>query len=152
VIQNRIVLPILLAAMFVGFGILSGCGARQENGSADGDVENVISQLPPDTPASLSEVDHIVFVGLKESCACTRNRIDESWRVLQNSLATAPETGVQRIQRDIDREEALELHRVKPLMVAPGLYFLNAENQLIELLQGEISEQQLSVLLQPFTD
>lgn len=151
-IHNRIALPLLIAAMLMGLSTLGGCGATQERDTAESGVESVDAQLSPDITANLNQVDHIVFVGLKESCACTRNRIDESWRVLQNSLATVPEIEVQRIQRDINKEEALELHRLKPLMVAPGLYFLNAENQLIELLQGEVSEQQLSALLQPATD
>jgi hypothetical protein len=148
VIHNRIALPLLLVSMLVGMSTLNGCGASQESGTTERDVTEVSTEVSTST----NQVDHIVFVGLKESCDCTRNRIDESWRVLQHSLATVPDIGVQRIQRDVHREDALQLHRLKPLMVAPGLYFLDAEDQLIELLQGEISEQQLSALLQSASD
>jgi len=143
---------LLMVAVLAGLGTHSGCGARQDNNATDGEAESAVTQAVTGTSVNLNPVDHIVFVGLQESCACTRNRINESWRVLQNSLATAPEISVQRIQRDVDKKAALELHRLKPLLVAPGLYFLDAENQLIGMLQGEVSAQQLSTLLQPTAD
>jgi len=134
----------LLLAVFA----VSGCG-----GNSDGATDGAQSQgagtsaAVADSSARLP-IASITFIGLKEACPCTRNRIDESWRVLQNTLALVPDLPVVRLQRDVDKEASLQLIRQHSLLVAPGLYFLDAERRIVELLQGEVTEKQILDLLQ----
>lgn len=144
--KTRILLLLLLGVMFVGLSSFNGCGARQEGAGETALVETG-SEGATNVLVNLDQIDQIVFVGLKECCACTRNRIDESWRVLQNVLTTMPELTVKRIRRDIDKEEALQLTQLRSMMVAPGIYFLNSEQGVVELLQGEVTEKQILALL-----
>ena len=89
----------------------------------------------------------IVFVGQDQACKCTRERIEKSWSVLQTALAGGPEVEVKRIQWDVDEEEAKKYESMKPVMALPAIYFLDDEGSLIELLQGEVEDHQVSALL-----
>ena len=93
-------------------------------------------------------VDRIVFVGQKEACPCTRNRIDASWAALESVLGREPAVPVERIQLDIDAARAEEYAKLKAIMVVPGIYFLNEKGGLVELLQGEVSPEQVTAVLQ----
>ena len=107
---------------------------------------------PSQEPAAVEEmrgrIESIVFVGQKEACECTRNRIDVSWKALQDTLKDGPQIPVKRIQLDVDGEEAKKLNEQKPLVVAPGIYFLDAKEVVIALLQGEVRVDQIMSLLQ----
>lgn len=94
------------------------------------------------------KVVSIVFVGQKQACDCTRNRIETTWNTLTEVLKKKPELPVKRIARDVDVEEAENMAVLKPLMVAPGIYFLGAQDDIVDLLQGEVSKEQIeSVIL-----
>lgn len=89
----------------------------------------------------------IVFVGQKEACDCTRNRIDGTWQALQKALEGRSDIEVKRLERDVDEAEADRFDDMKSLMVAPGVYFLDREGKLIQMLQGELTETQLQAVL-----
>jgi len=89
----------------------------------------------------------IVFVGQDQACQCTRERIEKSWSALQAALVGGPGVQVKRIQWDVDEEEAQKYERMKPVMVLPGIYFLDGEGKLIELLQGEVEVSQVAAML-----
>ncbi len=96
----------------------------------------------------ISAVVRIVFVGQKEACNCTRDRIDGSWSILQDTLKEWKTIAIERIQLDVDEKRYKELGNTKPLMVAPGLYFYDANNKLLDMLQGETEAYQiLNVLM-----
>ncbi len=93
------------------------------------------------------QVSRIVFVGQKDACECTRKRIDTTWEALQSVLATGPAVPVERIQLDVDEKNTERYHAMRALIVAPGIYFLDNDGDLIELLQGEVREDQISEML-----
>ena len=94
-----------------------------------------------------AKVARIVFVGQKQACDCTRKRIEASWNVLDEVLKARPKLPVERIQRDVNKQAAQKVFAHKPLMVAPGIYFLDAKGGLVKLLQGEVSKAQIEQLL-----
>ena len=102
-----------------------------------------------DKPAiSGASVGRIVFVGQKEACPCTRNRVDASWAALETALDREPAVPVERIQLDVDAARAEEYKKLKAIMVVPGIYFLDEKGRLVELLQGEVSPEQVTAVLQ----
>lgn len=107
---------------------------------------------PPKEPTPVEEtqgrIESIVFVGQKEACECTKNRIEASWKALQDTLKDGPQIPIKRIQLDVDGEEAKKLNEQKPLVVAPGIYFLDAKKVVVALLQGEVRVDQIMPLLQ----
>lgn len=92
-------------------------------------------------------VAKIVFVDQEEACDCTRARIDATWAALQLALEGREGLPVERIHGDTQEPEAKPYLEMRPLMVAPGLYFLDADGGLVEQLQGELTEGQIGALL-----
>ena len=102
---------------------------------------------PQATKFEASDVVKIVFVGQKQACECTRKRIDTTWKVLQKTLGGRADISVARIQLDVDEEQADKLDDRRSLMVAPGIYFFDANENLLEMLQGEVTSEQISKVL-----
>jgi hypothetical protein len=88
-----------------------------------------------------------VFVDLEDACACTRERIDQSWAALQQALGEPARYPVARIHQDTQAALAEPLVKARPLLVPPGLYFVDAGGAVVELLQGELSADQIQVVL-----
>ena len=98
-------------------------------------------QSQTDQPAnSGANVARIVFVGQKDACQCTRDRIDASWAALETVLGRKPAVSVERIQAD-------EYAKLKTIIVVPGIYFLDNKGGLVELLQGEVNAEQVTAVL-----
>ena len=97
--------------------------------------------------APQGRVSLIVFVGMDQACQCTRERIEKSWKALQEGLGSRADVQVRRIQWDVDEEEAEKYSALKPLVTLPGIYFLGADGKLVELLQGEVSAGQVAAVL-----
>ncbi len=85
----------------------------------------------------------IVFVDQEKCCACTRRRIDTSWKALTAVLGVKPAIPLERYHLDTQEIQAEELLSKKPIMAAPGIYFLDQAGGLLELLQGEVTEAQI---------
>ena len=144
--MNRVTL--ILAVLFCLS--LAGCqqAAKAEKAQPEKKAAaKAASAARKQAPVPAGPVRRVVFVGQKKACDCTHTRIDEGWSVLQAALAKAKPVEVERIQRDVDKAEAARLIKLKPLMVAPGLYLFDAQGRLVELLQGEVDEARLSTLL-----
>ena len=118
----------------------------QKSGAAPADATAAAKEAPL-SKAPVGRVAQLVFVGQKKACDCTRTRIDEGWSVLQAALAKAKPIKLRRIQLDVDKKEAASLSKLRTMLVAPGLYFLDAKGLVVELLQGELDEAQLAALL-----
>jgi len=126
----------MLAAMALLLGLaLCACG----QGQAAAPVE-------PESSTKAAVVT-IVFLDLEECCECTRERIAGTWAELHKALEGAPEVSVERIHQDSQEEQAKPYLAMRALMVAPGLYFLDADGGLVEMLQGELTEDQIAALL-----
>ena len=100
------------------------------------------TQPPP--PKSSDAPVKIVFVGQAEACDCTRDRIDDSFNALQAALVGHDDVTIERLERDVDTQEVERLVALEPLMVAPGIYFLDANGGLVLLLQGEVTKEQVA--------
>ncbi|MFH1434213.1 MAG: hypothetical protein ABIJ56_00720 [Pseudomonadota bacterium] len=105
----------------------------------------------PDNPVapagSTTGVSRIVFIGMDQACACTRKRIEASWKALQDALAGHPGIQVTRIQWDTNEDEAEKYADMKPLMAIPGIYFLDGEGKLVDQLQGDVNVDQVAAIL-----
>jgi hypothetical protein len=92
-------------------------------------------------------LSRIVFVDQVEACDCTRKRIQASWDALQAALAGRPGLPVERIHMDQQAEAAQIYLDLAPTMVTPGIYFMDARENLAEQLQGEITQAQIAAVL-----
>lgn len=127
--MNRLVSACLCLLMF------TGCESK--------------SNKDPATPAAPTApvIGKIVFVGQEEACKCTRERIKASWAALEGVLGTEPSVPVERLQLDTQAEKVDEYRKKKPFTVAPAIYFLDERGQVVAMLQGEVSPQQVKAAL-----
>ncbi|MFH0900771.1 MAG: hypothetical protein V2A73_09105 [Pseudomonadota bacterium] len=105
----------------------------------------------PTRPApaqSAPRVAKIVFVDKEHACECTRKRTEETWAAMQAALGTssAPPP-VERIHVDTQAIQAEKYTASKPLMVPPGIYFVDERNGVIDMLQGEVKTEQIAAVL-----
>lgn len=94
-------------------------------------------------PAGVAE---IVFVDKEKPCPCTDERTKASWKVLQNALKDRKDVRVTRIHYDTESAKAERYTRLKPLMVIPGLYFMNGQGKVLAMLQGEVKLAQITAV------
>ncbi len=139
-------LYVLFAALLVALVSAAGCD------QASGETNNSPS---PDTPTrqpatvspNESNVARIVFVGQEQACGCTRNRIDGSWRALQAALGESSGIAVERLRRDTQSDQVEEYRMLRPFVTVPAIYLLDENGAIVELLQGEVTEEQLRTAL-----
>jgi hypothetical protein len=127
---------LVLAAACLVIG-LSSCEKKES-------TETAKTSEAAEVPAG---VTRIVFLGQKEACDCTRKRIENSWQALQTALGSRSDVEVVRLQWDVDEQAAGRYQDMKSVMVIPGLYFLDKDEKLIELLQGEVPAEKIATLL-----
>ena len=125
--------------------VMASCG-RTPEGSGAGSAP-APSEGAPGTSASAS-VARIVFVDQEQACDCTAARIEGSWTALQAALGQGSEVPVERIHRDTQEQEADQYRLLRPMVTVPGIYLLDEGGAVMELLQGEVTEEQLRQALQ----
>jgi hypothetical protein len=99
------------------------------------------------TAPTTSKLARVVFMDKKDACACTRKRVDDTWAALQTALGTPPKLPVERIHIDTQAAQAGPYTSAKPLMVPPGIYFVDQQLRVVELLQGEVKAEEITAVL-----
>jgi hypothetical protein len=94
-----------------------------------------------------AEIVRIVFVDQEECCNCTKTRIDKSWDVLQQALGNPAALPVERLHKDTQAEQVEAYSVFKPIMVIPAIYFIDANNAVVDMIQGEVAPEQVRAIL-----
>ena len=100
----------------------------------------------PVTPTT-SKITRVVFMDKEHACQCTRKRVDETWAALQAALGTPPRLPIERIYIDTQAAQAGPYVSEKPLVVPPGIYFVDSQQHVFELLQGEVKAEEITAVL-----
>ena len=103
---------------------------------------------PAASNPAASKVAKIVFVGKEHACDCTRKAVDVGWAALQKALGTPAKVPVERLQSDTDGWKVEPYRKQKPMMALPAIYFVDGKDTVVELLQGEMSDAQITALLE----
>ena len=107
-----------------------------------------VSQAAAVSPAA-AKVTRIVFVGKEHPCDCTRKALDAGWAALQKALGTQSKVPIEKLQVDTDGSKVDPYRNKKPIMALPAIYFLDGKGTVVELLQGEVTSDQIAGVLQP---
>ncbi len=94
-----------------------------------------------------SKLAKIVFIDKEKACDCTRKRVEETWAALQAALGAPAALPVQRLHVDTQAAEAGAYTGAKPLMVLPGICFIDGQGTVVALLQGEIEAKEIEMAL-----
>ncbi len=118
---------------------------KSEGAPPAGQAKPVVTQrAATPSPGGLTKV---VFMDKENACTCTRKRTDDTWAALQAALGTPPKLPVERLHVDTQAEQAAPYTSAKPLMVPPGIYFVDGQQNVVELLQGEVSAAEVTAVL-----
>ena len=99
--------------------------------------------------SSSAKLARVVFVDQEDCCQCTRERINASFAALQGALAgRATQIPVARVHADSQAAIADEYRQKQPFMVLPAIYLMDESGNVLQLLQGELSQAQLSAALE----
>ncbi|HJX63104.1 MAG TPA: hypothetical protein VJ860_04040 [Polyangia bacterium] len=98
-------------------------------------------------PTSASKIARVVFMDKEHACECTRKRVEDTWTALQAAVGTPPELPIQRIHVDTQAAQAGQYISAKPLMAPPGIYFVDQQEHVFELLQGEVKTEEIAAVL-----
>lgn len=125
-------------------GVGAGCRSAPTQGTqATSTAASRVEPAATTRATAASRVAQVVFIGQREACKCTRSRIDATWAALEQVLANHPEIEVKKLEQDVQQDEADRYDELKPLMVAPGVYLMDADGKLIQMLQGALTARQL---------
>jgi hypothetical protein len=94
-----------------------------------------------------ARVTRIVFVGKEHPCDCTKARLEAGWAALQAALGTPPRVPVERLKIDTEPDQVEPYRRQKPAMALPALYFVDAQGSVVDLLQGDVTRDQVAAAL-----
>lgn len=96
---------------------------------------------------AVSKVARVVFVGKEHACDCTRKKVETARAALEKALGTPAKLPVETLQLDTQEEKVEPYRKMRPIMALPAIYFLDAKDDLVEMLQGEITDGQVSSAL-----
>jgi hypothetical protein len=133
-INRRFTLPCLAFAVLA---TLPGCHRTQAQTSAPATT----------TPAPAKRLTKIVFVDKEHACDCTRKAVEAGWTALQKALGTPSKVSVERMHVDTEAAKVAPYRTQKPIMAMPAIYFVGAQNVVLDLLQGEVTEAQIQPIL-----
>ena len=136
----------LVALLVVVLVSSAGCGQASGESNNSPSPAHATKQPATSSPGE-SNVARIVFIDQEQACECTRNRIEGSWTALQAALGEGSGIAVERIHRDTQEEQAEEYRMLRPMVTVPGIYLLDENGAIIELLQGEVTETQVRTAL-----
>ncbi len=143
-LRSSLVRSLSLALLVAGLAACSSPAAAPA--VTAGDTPQPAAAATAAAPLAQPAAARLVFVGKANCCDCTRGRIEASWTALQTVLAETS-LPVERLESDQD-EVAVERYRgLRPFMAIPALYVLDGEDKLLELLQGELTAEQIRAAL-----
>jgi hypothetical protein len=126
----------------------SSFGCNRE-ASIDGtkSAPRALDKAASGTKPTKAAISRIVFVDQEKCCGCTRERIDKSWKALIEVVGYPPTPDVERLHMDSQAAEVAPYTKQKPIMVPPAIYFFDAQNRLVQVLQGEVEAEQIKKVL-----
>jgi hypothetical protein len=87
-------------------------------------------------------IERLVLVGMADPCDCTRKKIEKAQKAIK--AASGAETiHVERLNLETDDEKIDVYKDKKPFMVVPALYFVNDAGDVLSVLQGDITKEQI---------
>ena len=142
-----------LITLSLGMSLLLAACQKETRQPAAGKAQETRAARETPKPAEgkakarASKVTRVVFLDKQEACDCTKTRIELSWNALTDALGNPPAIKVERVHMDTDPMTADPYKKMRPVMVAPAIYFLGEQDKLLEVLQGEVSKDKIKKLL-----
>ena len=135
-----------IVVLLIGLSLISlGC---KDASKAAPETDVTPSVMAKEANPSAPSVAKIVFLEKEKCCACTNTRQINSKAVVLTVLGDAKvQPVVSTVFLDTQESAAKSYLSMKPTMVPPGIYFLDANDVLVTHLQGEVTKEQVAKAL-----
>ena len=136
----------------LAFSLLAfACGETPAPARSDAPVVEVAASSPDGaTPQAVliaqvpaGAVARIVFLDQEKCCPCSQKRIDDGWSRLQAAMDYKPTVPIERVHVDTEMEKSKPYTAMKQAIIAPAIYFLDRDGKLLDMVQGEVTEEAL---------
>jgi hypothetical protein len=136
---------LLSLTLLVSFALL---GCERSKAAQGATAESAAkAQQPPTAAPAQAKATKVVFVGKEHACACTKKTVDAGWAMLQKVLGTPAKLPVERLAVDTEADKVAPYRQQKPVMALPAIYFVDSKGAVIEMLQGEVTAEQIAAVL-----
>jgi hypothetical protein len=129
------------AGMIIAIAVSALVAACKQEVAASGQATT--ANAPARQSAASPKVAKIVFIGKQNACDCTRKRVAESFAALQKATEDRSDIALEQLQVDVDEEGVARYQELRPIMVLPAIYLLEGSGTLVEVLQGEVTVEQV---------
>ncbi len=140
----RLLVIVAVGTMFI---LSAGCD-RPTKAAPPPPGSTKSAALGASAPRGTSGVAKIIFVGKQNPCECTKKAIDASWKALEAALGPANRVPVEHLKVDTQEDKVAVYRSRKPFMAVPAIYFLDQSDSILELLQGEVTQEQVTKVVQ----
>jgi hypothetical protein len=144
--MKRLRMSLWVAMIVVAAVACRSSGAKPE--SSEPSAASAAASAPA-APSAQMKLARIAFLDKQKCCQCTQGRIDASWTALQAALAGRQDAlPVERIHVDTQPDQAAKYRSQQPFVAIPAIYLLDRSGNVVQLLQGELTQAQLSAALE----
>lgn len=130
----------LIILLFVFSQFFSGCKAA--SGTNNSEVQNKSVQK-----SQQPLVSKIIFVDKQNACKCTRAKTENAWNLLNESIKNNKSISLEKVFGDVEPQKIEPFKAQQSFFAYPAIYFLDSQNKVIKLLQGEIDEQSVKAVI-----
>ena len=127
--------------------LLGALGACNQSGASSAEAASEVTTTAAATAAQPGKATKIVFVGNESDCPCTMRRVNNGWQTLQKALGNPAALPLERLNADTQAQQVEPLRKKRPYMALPAVYFLDAKDNVVELMQGFVRQEQVKVVL-----
>jgi hypothetical protein len=137
--NTEILRTLLLPCVAIALATSPGCHRSQAQSSAPAATAT--------KAAPAKKLTKIVFVDKEHACDCTRKAVDAGWTALQKALGSQKQLPIERMHVDTEAAKVAPYRSQKAIMAMPAIYFVGAQDVVLDLLQGEVTEAQIQPVL-----
>ncbi|MGC4067174.1 MAG: hypothetical protein QM784_21545 [Polyangiaceae bacterium] len=141
--NHRISLLVVLAVVYA----TSGCNESKASSAPVASSTAAVLAAAPTAARASAKTERVVFVDKEHACKCTQKRVDDSWAALQTALGNKASAMVERLHADTQENQVAPYAAMKAMVALPALYFLDAKGGFVDLLQGEVTKEQIQAVL-----
>jgi hypothetical protein len=98
---------------------------------------------------SSSKVARIVFLDRLDGNAAAKAHLDEVWVEVQTAMEDWRGILVERIHIDAEPKQSEKILALRSVDKLPGIYFLDENDALIEMLQGDVKANEIRKVVNP---
>jgi hypothetical protein len=134
----------VLACCLVLLGTISACDSHNAGAAATSSASSAAAKPAVASKQPASVVTKIVFVDKEHACDCTRKKVATAQAALAQVLGTPAKIPVETMKADTESDKLEPYRRQKPMMAVPAIYFVDEKNTVLQLLQGELTAEQVA--------